>query len=213
MIVIDIETTGLDPKRNSILEIGAIDFQNPENWFNCRCRVWDGAEIDLNALAINGYTVADTTDPAVCSHEELLVRFIKWTDDIHDKTLAGQNVDFDIDFLNEGFKRAGIPFQAGKRKVDQHSIAYARLLKGKITPPLADGFSNLNSDLIMNLVGLPAEPKPHKALNGAKYQCEALSRLIFGKGLFDEFAVYKIPRQLQIDAANSKKRKPDFQSH
>jgi DNA polymerase III epsilon subunit-like protein len=196
MIVIDIETTGLDPKRNSIIEIGAVDFQNPRNLFNGRCRIWDGAEIDLNALEINGYTVADTTDPDIYSQEELLVRFIKWTDDIHDKTLAGQNVDFDIDFLNEGFKRAGISFRAGKRKVDQHSIAFAHLLKRKITPPLADGFSDLNSNLIMNLVGLPAEPRPHKALNGAKYQCEALSRLIYGKGLLDEFAVYKIPPYL-----------------
>lgn len=87
-------------------------------------------------------------------------------------------MDFDTDFLNEGFKRAGISFRAGKRKVDLHSIAYAYLLNRKSAPPLADGFSNLNSDLIMKIVGLPAEPRQHKALNGAKFQCEALSRLI-----------------------------------
>jgi len=60
-----------------------------------------------------------------------------------------------------------------------------------------DGFSDLNSDFIMNYVGLPSEPKPHRAINGARYEAEALSRLIYGRGLFEEFEGYAIPTYLQ----------------
>jgi DNA polymerase III epsilon subunit-like protein len=193
MIVLDIETTGLDPKRHSIIEVGAIDFYNPTNYFNGKCQIWIGAEVDLSALEVNGFTLKKIQDQKINTQEELLSNFKIWTDSIEDKTIAGQNVDFDINFLIESSKRYGQNFNLGKRKVDQHSIAYAHYLKRHIKPPLKDGISNLNGDTIMNYVGLPPEPRPHRALNGAKYETESLSRLIFGKGVFDEFAKYAIP--------------------
>jgi hypothetical protein len=48
----------------------------------------------------------------------------------------------------------------------------------------------------MRYAGIPPEPKPHKALNGARYEMEALSRLIYGKGVFEEFLRYEIPEYL-----------------
>jgi DNA polymerase III epsilon subunit-like protein len=197
MIVLDVETTGTDPRRHSIIEVGAIDFDNPGNYFNEKCQIWAGAEINLKALEINGFTPDEIQDKTILTQKELISRFMAWTDQIEDKTIAGQNVDFDIDFLNESSARCGLNFSLGKRKVDQHSIVYAHFLKRNIRPPLKDGYSNLNSDLIMNYVGLPSEPKPHRAINGAKYEAEALSRLIFGRVLFKEFTGYAIPDYLQ----------------
>jgi len=193
MIVLDIETTGLDPKRHSIIEVGAIDFYNPTNYFNEKCQIWIGAEVDLSALEVNGFTLKEIQDQKIITQEELISNFKIWTDSIEDKTIAGQNVDFDINFLIESTKRFGQNFNWGKRKVDQHSIVYAHYLKRNIKPPVKDGISNLDGDTIMNYVGLPPEPRPHRALNGAKYETESLSRLIFGKGVFDEFAKYAIP--------------------
>jgi DNA polymerase III epsilon subunit-like protein len=197
MLVLDIETTGLDPACHSIIEVGAIDFDRPWNCFNERCQIWDGAEVDYKALEINGLTLDEIRDPSILTQKELLSRFKTWTDRIEDKTIAGQNVDFDISFINESFARCGLNFSLGKRKVDQHSIVYANLLKRNIRPPLKDGFSNLNSDFIMNYVGLPSEPKPHRAINGARFESEALSRLLFGKIMFDEFCNDSIPDYLK----------------
>jgi DNA polymerase III epsilon subunit-like protein len=197
MIVLDIETTGLDPRRHSIVEVGAIDFDCPDNYFNERCQIWDGAEIDLKALEINGLSINDIQDQSIFTQKELVSRFIIWIDKIEDKTIAGQNIDFDINFLNESSIRCGLNLRLGKRKIDQHSIVYAHFLKRNIKPPLKDGFSDLNSDLIMNYVGLPSEPKPHRAINGARFEAEALSRLLFGKVMFDEFYSYAIPDYLR----------------
>jgi DNA polymerase III epsilon subunit-like protein len=197
MIVLDIETTGTDPRLHSIVEVGAIDFDSPENFFNERCQIWEGAEIDVKALEINGLTLNDIKDQTIHTQRNLITRFMIWTDQIKDKTIAGQNVDFDIDFLNESSARCGLNFKLGKRKVDQHSVVYAHLLKRNIKPQLKDGFSDLNSDFIMKYVGIPPEPKPHRAINGARYEAEALSRLIYGRGMFEEFAGYAIPGYLQ----------------
>jgi DNA polymerase III epsilon subunit-like protein len=197
MIVLDVETTGLDPRRHSIVEVGAIDFDCPGNYFNERCQIWDGAEIDFNALYINGLTRVEIQDKAILNQKELISRFSSWMNNIEDKTIAGQNVDFDMEFLNESSRRCGLNFTPGKRKVDQHSIVYAHFLKRNIKPPLKDGFSDLNSDLIMNYVGLPSEPKPHRAINGAKFEAEALSRLLFGRMMFEEFRKFAIPDYLQ----------------
>ena len=198
MIVLDIETTGTDPRRHSIVEIGAIDFDSPGNYFTGRCRIWDRAETDMKALEINGLTTAEINDMSLPGQEEILSKFMLWTGTVRDKTVAGHNVDFDISFINESSLRCGLDFSLGKRKVDQHSLVYAHLLKRKIAAPLKNGFSDVNSDFIMNYVGLPTEPKPHRALNGAKYEAEALSRLIYGKALFDEFSGYAIPGYLKI---------------
>jgi len=197
MIVLDIETTGLDPRLHSIVEVGAIDFDCPGNYFNARCQIWEGAEIDLKALEINGLSLAEIRDKTILTQIDLISGFMNWMENIEDKTIAGQNVDFDINFLNESSARCGLDFNLGKRKVDQHSIVYAHLLKRNIKSPLKNGYSDLNSDFIMNYVGLPPEPKPHRAINGARYEAEALSRLIYERGMFEEFAGYVLPDYLQ----------------
>jgi DNA polymerase III epsilon subunit-like protein len=197
MIVLDIETTGHNPRRHSIIEVGAIDFDCPANYFNESCQIWNGAEIDFKALEVNGLTLNEIQDKTILTQKELIARFMIWTDQIADKTIAGQNVDFDIDFLNESSARCGLKFSLGKRKVDQHSLVYAHFLKRNIRPPLKDGYSDLNSDFIMDYAGLPPEPKPHRAINGAKFEAEALSRLLFGRSLFEEFYNYAIPDYLK----------------
>jgi hypothetical protein len=44
---------------------------------------------------------------------------------------------------------------------------------------------------------LPPEPYPHNGLRGAKIEAEALSRLIYGKNLLEEYKEFKIPQYLE----------------
>lgn len=207
MIVVDVETTGLYPDKNSIVSIGAVDFFNPKNKFYEECMMWNGAEIDPVALEINGFTREQITDPNRLSLEELMKNFIFWRSNIKDRTFSGQNAWFDIDFLINSAERCNLhPYTSkgyslergfGKRYVDLHSQTYTHILSRGLEPPLRNGRTNINSDVALIYTGLPKEPRPHNALKGAKMIAEAFSRLIYGKNLLKEFSQYAIPDYLK----------------
>src|SRR5680860_616017 len=108
MIVIDIETTGLDPNKHALISLGAVDFENPEHTFYSECRVFEGAEIDEQALVVNGFSEADITDPTKEDPKILLLAFREFAKLCKDSTLAGQNPGFDMRFLEEAAHREHI---------------------------------------------------------------------------------------------------------
>jgi len=192
VVVIDIETTGLDPCANAIIEIGAIDFYNPKNRFNQRCRIRENSIIDNKALMVNGFDETELKSKDLQSERSMLVNFIQWLGEVEDRTLAGQNVNFDLEFLKATASREKIKWDFGRRVVDLHSIAYSHAKKNGICIELENQVSNFNGDMIMEYVGIPKEPRPHRGINGAIYNTEALFRLIFNKGCFEEFSQYPL---------------------
>lgn len=196
MIVIDIETSGVDPRKHSILSIGAIDFSKPENQFYEECYIFEGAEISPEALVINGFTENEIKNTKKKSLEEIINLFIEWTIPIENKILAGHNTFFDLEFLRHSFLRYNLDWKLGHRIIDLHSICFAHYLQKNIAIPTKNGRTDLNLDKILNYVGLPEEPKPHNALVGAKLEAEALARLIYKKTIFKEFAAFSIPEYL-----------------
>ena len=190
MIIVDAEMSGLSPLKNSIVSLGAVDFARPERQFYGECRIWDGAETDPEALAVNGFTDEQCRDKNKKSETELIKEFYEWIQPIADKTIAGQNVSFDAQFLNQALKRANIEWRFSFRTLDLHALAYARFIKEGREVPLKFDQSALSLTKILVSLGLPPEPKPHIAINGAKYEAEAFSRIIHGKNLLPEFAQY-----------------------
>lgn len=193
MIVVDIETSGTDPYKHSIASIGAIDFYNPENKFDEECRIWDGAHIDPDALKVNGYKEKELKDSRKITEKELLILFFDWLSKREERTIAGQNPHFDIRFLEAAAHRYHLDFRIAHREIDLHSIVYFHMVRRGITPPTKNNHSGLNSDEIMKYVGIPDEPKPHKAINGAVWEAEALSRLMFEVPLLTKFGRFVIP--------------------
>lgn len=192
MIIVDIEASGLDPKKHSILSIGAVEFEHPERQFYGECQIWEGSTIMPDALEVNGFTEDECRDPNKHSLEELMNNFLHWIEQCDEKTLAGQNPSFDRDFINDSFSRSHIGWHFAYRTLDLQSMAYMDMIKKDITPPRKNDRTNLSSDAIFSYVGIPSEPKPHHGLNGAKYEAEAFSRLLHGKNLLPEFADYPI---------------------
>lgn len=195
MIVIDVESSGTEYGVHSIVSLGAIDFGNPERQLYEECRIWDGAHIMDEALAVNGFTKEQITDPAKQTEGELVKKFMEWTRAVADRTFAGQNVSFDRDFVRAACHRAHLDYDLAYRTIDTHSLAWMHMVKRGFTPPIDPKHhrSSLNLDAVLNYCGIPSEPDPHNALTGAKSHAECVSRLLHDKKLLPEFADYEIP--------------------
>lgn len=195
MIIVDIETTGLNFIKNGIASIGAVELEHPEREFYGECRIEDDVEVSDDALKINGYTTADLYDPSKQSEQELIEQFFEWAMGAEEHTVGAQNPAFDVGFLQSTAMKHHVNFPLAHRSFDMHSMCYLHMVQRGESPPVKKGRSALNSDAIMRYVGIPEEPKPHIAINGAKYEAEAFSRLLHGKTLLNEFASYPIPWQ------------------
>lgn len=196
MIVVDVEASGVDYHKNSIVSVGAVDFSNPENRFYVECRVWDGAHINDEALDINGFTKEEITDSRKKSEGDAVHEFIAWALTLPERTLAGQNVSFDRDFLRAAAERAGhTDWPFAHRTVDTHSLCYMHMVKRGLTPPVdpLHKRSALNLDAVLNYCGIPMEPKPHNALTGALSHAEVISRMLYDRQLLPEFRMHPIP--------------------
>lgn len=197
MIVLDVETTGLLPEKHSILSLGALDLEEPTNQFYDECRVWEGAEIEDEALAINGFNRKEITGETRKTEAELIEAFVAWaTDRPLERTLAAQNVSFDHEFVQVACKRAGIEFPFAKRTIDVHSLCWMHMIKQGVEPPIGNHHSLLNLDAALHYCGLPSETRPHNALNGAYAHAEVIARMAYNKKLLPEFSSFEIPWHL-----------------
>lgn len=195
MIVIDIEASGTEYSVHSIVSIGALDFENPNNRFYEECRIWEGAHIMEEALTVNGFTREQITDSHKQTENEIITKFLEWSQHMEDRTLLGQNVSFDRDFLRAAAARANLSWDLAYRTVDTHSLCWMHIVKKGEKPPIDPQHrrSALDLDAVLKYCGIPEEPQPHNALTGALCHAEVASRLLYDKNLLSEFETYPIP--------------------
>ncbi len=194
MLIVDVEASGTEPLKHSIVSVGALDLANPTNRFYEECRVWDGAHIMDEALAVNGFSKQEITDEKKQSESDLIHAFLHWSDKLEERTLAGQNVSFDRDFLKAAAERAGhTDWQFAYRTIDTHTLCYMHMVERGLQPPVRHKRSALDLDAVLNYCGIPAEPAPHNALTGALSHAEVISRLLYGRTLLPEFMEFEIP--------------------
>jgi DNA polymerase III epsilon subunit-like protein len=193
MIIVDGEFSGLVPHTCSLLSLAAIDFNNPDNRFEMECCAWDGAHINEESIKYAGFTYEEATDENKPTEGELIRNFLAWTEEIEERTLAGQNVSFDRMFLLNAAEREHLPFELAYKTVDTHTLGYMHMIKRGIEPPVKNNRSALDLDTLLNYVGIPEEPKPHIAMNGCISHAEVLSRLLYDKKLLPEFSKFEIP--------------------
>jgi DNA polymerase III epsilon subunit-like protein len=183
ILVVDVETTGLDTKRCGLVEIGAVWLtgQRENEEFDRKCRPWEGAVIEPGALEVNGCDWV--LDPTVAPESVAIDAFLDWVGE-GPVLMAGMNPRFDLEFLRAAFNRSWAEarmksvkpeFPFPHRTIDLHTLAvtYAIANEASFTG------KGLNTDHIMELLGLPVEPRPHRAIQGARCAAEAL-RILFG---------------------------------
>jgi DNA polymerase III epsilon subunit-like protein len=193
MIVVDIETSGLSPKNNSILSIGAVHFDNPSNRFYEECLVRKDSKISAQALEVNGFEKDEITMGDKQSEESLVRNLVVWVKTIKDKVFAAHVPNFDFEFLKYCFEIYEIDNPFIFRPVDMHSIAYMAMVKRGIDPYKDREYKKMSGNVIFEFVGMPNEPLPHHGLTGALFETEVFSRILYGKNLIEDFKDCPVP--------------------
>lgn len=195
MIILDVEASGTEFAKHSIVSLGALDFDNPENRLYLECRVWPGAHVMEDALKVNGFTEAEINDPTKMTEGELVTQFLEWTFSMTDRTLVGQNVSFDRNFLKAASERTHLQFDLPYRTLDTHTMCWMHMVKRGLTVEIDPEHrrSTLDLDAILNYCGIESEPEPHNALTGALCHAEVTARLLSNKKLLPEFTEFEIP--------------------
>jgi DNA polymerase III epsilon subunit-like protein len=195
MLILDVEASGTEYHKHSIVSIGAVDFANPERQFYGECKIWPGAHINPDALQVCGFSEAEVTDESKKTEAELITEFLEWTQEMGDRTITGQNPSFDRDFTKAAAERAGIAWDLAYRTLDTHTMCWVHIINRGDKPPIDEQHrrSALNLDAVLNYCGIPEEPQPHNALTGALSHAEVTSRLLYGKKLLPEFEQFEIP--------------------
>ena len=195
MLVVDVEASGTEYQLHSMVSLGAVDFSNPERRFYRECRVWNGAHINAESLAISGFSEAEVTDSSRPTEGEVVREFLEWSQHLSDRTLVCQSVSFDRDFLKAAAFREGLSWDLAHRTIDTHTLCFMHMVKRGLTPPIDEQHrrSALNLDAVLNYCGIPDEPEPHNALTGALTHAEVTARLLYDQKLLPEFSEFPIP--------------------
>lgn len=119
-VVIDVETGGLNPKTDALLEIAAYTLRMDEQGklykdkaFHAHIVPFNGATINEASLKINGINLNDGSREAVDEGDALrelfrLIRHEQKKEECQRSVIVAHNASFDQQFLMEAVERAGV---------------------------------------------------------------------------------------------------------
>ncbi len=129
----DVESTGLDNKRNDIIQLGGLVEINKkiEEEFCFDCQPFNYNTIDAKALEVNKLTIAQIKEFPTPqeAHNKLVKVFDKYIDryNKNDKFIScGYNVRFDVGFLSEFFLKNNHKYLFSY--IDHHQLDVFNLL-------------------------------------------------------------------------------------
>jgi DNA polymerase III alpha subunit (gram-positive type) len=169
--ITDIETTGLDPTIHEIIEVGLIliNQQTLEivDSLNVRVQPSHLETATEFALKLNGYNAADWQN-ALTLQEAMRL----YGEKTKDALFCAHNVTFDWSFILEGFKKTGIKNLMDYHRIDLFlfTMAWIKLRNS--------GLEKFNMNEVAKCLGIPEEPIPHRAINGAMTAYEIYKQLL-----------------------------------
>ena len=149
IVCFDIETTGLDKRRDVLIEIGAVVLSNGEIGARFNTFVAPGRILSPEIIRLTGIT--DEMLVGAPSQEEALCAFLAF---VGNRPLAAHNAEFDIGFISEGCQKFGIPFP--------HTSIDSLILAQNLLPEL----SKFKLNIVAKHLGLP-DFQHHRASDDA----------------------------------------------
>jgi predicted DnaQ family exonuclease/DinG family helicase len=204
-VAIDLETTGLDPKLETIIEVGLIYFEKGKIKEKFTQTVNPRKTVSDNVLMLTGIKQAELySSPSLEKIIPDIQSFIK------DKPLVGHNIGFDISFLERSFtvknvtydtfnlSKIYLPF-ASRHSLSSiveyfeipydnaHRASYDAEMAGKIFLRIFDLMTNLNPELLKKQLDI---------MNGKYNESELIKKALetsLHKGLNRESYPFEIP--------------------
>ncbi len=150
--VIDVETTGLSAKKNSLTEVVAIQFKNGQELEKFSTLVKPTEDITAESEAITGITADMVKDaPALITVLTDLCSFVGAA-----PILVGHNVGFDVNFIREKVGSVGLNSFVDRFELSRSFCTKALAVKAIPGLPSYDGVTVASSCNVYN-------PNPHRA--------------------------------------------------
>ncbi len=168
LVIVDLETTGLNPTRHEIIEVGMLIVRQPDlevvEAYEAKIKPLHIETATSEALEVNGYNELEWENAR--NIKEVLQEV---ADKAADCIICNHNVSFDWSFLLEGFTKYNI-----KHSFDYHMYDIASMIWLKLSDT---DLPRLNLNITAQFLGIESEPSQHSALNGATVAYNVLKTL------------------------------------
>lgn len=167
--LIDLETTGLNPREHEIIEIGLIVFESKnfviqEEW-STKIKPLYPENCDPKAIECNNYNDEEWKDePDIIP---VLQEFVEKTKGC---IFLAFNASFDWSFLEYNFSKYGIEHQMSYSKMCLMSIAFGKIPHDKVY--------SWALKTVATYLGVPREDKMHRAMGGVQCEFEVYKKLM-----------------------------------
>lgn len=172
--IIDVETTGLDPRFHEIIEMGMVVFDSRTfeilDTFEAKVKPEWIDRAHFKALEVNGYNEEEWKDGMTLYQ---MMNFLY--ERTQDTIFCAHNMIFDWGFLDEAQRQTGITLPFGRHKIDLLTLAWGKIPHHKV--------SSWSLKTVCTYLGIPPEPKMHRALNGAMAEYEVYKALMSGSNV------------------------------
>ncbi len=164
-VVLDTETTGLDPKRDQVITIGAVGISEGEidlaDSFEAMLKI----AYNQSAVTVHGVTRDEAQDGM--DEREALEAFLEY---LGDGVIVGHHIGFDIEMLNRACQRH-FQLDLQNRRLDTMDLTLHLQDSGAFEPDRAP--SGFSLDALCNLFGV--EPRDRHTAGGDAF----ITALIF----------------------------------
>ena len=156
-VVFDTETTGLNPKKDEILSIGAVKIKGNKILMSEKFELFVRPSHEVNEESIKIHQIRNVDLQNGCEPLDAIEQFLHF---IGSRSLVGYYLEFDVAMVNKYLKtHLGI-------SLPNPQIEISGLYHDKKIKLIPDGVIDLRFDVMMNDLGLPIFGK-HDALNDA----------------------------------------------
>ena len=180
MLLIDSETTGFDPEKHQLLEVGILVLEQGEiiNSLNIKLKHKEYV-LTAGAMKANKIDIVKHEEYALSAKDacEKILKFLECNYSEEHYLVVGQNVDFDIKFLEKLFlstyKIKEFRNLVGYRKLDIMQLFLIRNIEGKIKAEKQD------LDYMLNTLNIEIPADRHSALTDCFLEYEVLKKLLY----------------------------------